>query len=353
MSKRAAVLTIASPLTVFVMWNLFFVPALRAQAEPFYKGKTIRIIAGAAPGGGIDFWSRLIARHMAKYIAGNPNFIVQNMPGGGTMVAGNYIYRIAKPDGLTFGLVNPGLYFDQLLGRKEVQFDWASYTWIGSPERSDEIIYVRSDSPYKSPEDFRRTADPPKCGAVGTGAADYYFPRLLEEALGFRIQMVVGYTGTADINLAIERGEVLCRAGTISTFFGREPMRTWAKNRFVRVIVQGGLKRDSRLADVPTIHELMDKQKTPEGTRRLVNVVLSAGEVGRPVLATPGIPAERVKVLRDAFIKAMNDPGLLAEAKRAGWEINPVSGDRLERLAKEVMAQPPTVIEGLKKVLGK
>jgi tripartite-type tricarboxylate transporter receptor subunit TctC len=339
-------------LSLFSALSLMFISSSQAQTEPFYKDKTIRIIAGSAPGGGIDFLSRLMAAHMGKYIPGNPDFIVQNMTGGGTMVAANYIYGLAKPDGLSFGLINPGLYFDQLFGRKEVKFDWANFTWLGSPETSDEIIYIRSDSPYKNAEDLRQAATPPKCGAVGTGASDYYFPRLLQEVLGFRIQMVVGYTGTADINLAIERGEVQCRGGTTSTLFGREPMRTWAKTGFVRVLVQGGLKRDPRLADVSTIHELMDKHKSPDRMRRLVKVVLSAGEIGRPVVGPPEIPADRVRVLREAFNKVMNDPALLADAKKAGWELKPVSGDKLESIAKEVIAQPPEIIEGLKKILG-
>jgi tripartite-type tricarboxylate transporter receptor subunit TctC len=339
-------------LLLFIAWNLTLIHSSQAQSETFYKGNTIRIIAGSAPGGGIDFMSRLMARHMSKYIPGNPDFIVQNMTGGGTMAAANYIYVVAKADGLTFGLINPGLYFDQLLGKKEVKFQWEKFSWIGSPESSNAIIYIRSDVPYEDAEDLRKAATPPKCGAVGTGAPDYFFPRLLQEALGLRIQMVLGYQGTADINLAIEKGEVQCRAGTISTLFGREPMRTWVKTGFVRVLVQGGLKRDSQLANVPTIYELMDKYQSPDRIRRLVKVVLSAGDIGRPVVGSPGIPADRVQVLREAFNNVMNDPGLLAEAKKAGWEIEAVSGDKLQSLAKDIIVQPPEVIEGLKKVLG-
>ena len=333
-------------------WYLLFVLSIQAQTEPVYRGKTIRIIAGSAVGGGVDFWSRILSRHMGKHLSGTPSIIVQNMPGGGSMAAANYIYSLAKPDGLTIGLVNPALYFDQLVGRKEVQFDWARFTWIGSTERSEEIFYVRADTPYKSLDDFYKSAEPAKCGAVGTSAADYYFPKLLEEALGLRLQMVVGYTGTADINVAIERGEVLCRAGTISTFFGREPTRSWAKAGFVRVLIQGGSRRDSRLADVPTIYELMDRIKTSDAARRLVKVILSAGEIGRPVIAPPGIPADHAKVLREAFIKTVHDPEFLAEAKKAGWDTIPVSGDALEAIAKEIVDQPPGVIESLKKILG-
>lgn len=344
---------IAFLLLFLVGSNLIFLRSSQAQTDSFYKGKTIRIIAGAAPGGGIDFLARLMARYMGKYIQGNPDFIVQNMTGGGTMVAANYIYGLAAPDGLAFGLINPGLYFDQLFGTKEVRFDWTKFTWIGSPETSDEMIYIRSSAPYKDIEDLRKAATPPKCGAVGTGAPDYYFARLLQETFGARIQMVVGYTGTGDINLAIERGEVQCRAGTLSTLYGRDPMKTWVKTGFIRVLVQGGAKRDPRLPDVPTIHELMDKYKLPDRARRVVKVTLSAGEIGRPVVGPPAIPADRARVLREAFDKSMSDRALLADATKAGWELKPVAGERLQAIANEVIAQPPEVIEDLKKVLGR
>jgi len=349
---RSRTTALGLSLLVFATWNPLLFQNIHAQTEPVYSGKTIRIIAGSAAGGGVDFWSRLIGRHMGKYLSGTPNFIVQNMPGGGSIAAANYLYNLAKPDGLTIGLINPALYFDQLVGRKEVQFDWARFTWIGSTERSEEILYIRADAPYKSLDDIRKSAEPPKCGAVGTSAADYYFPKLLEEALGLRLQMVVGYTGTADINVAIERGEVVCRGGTISTFFGREPTRTWTKTGFVRVLIQGGPRRDSRLADAPTIYELMDRFKTSDEARRLVKVVLSAGEIGRPVIGPPGIPLERVKILRAAFIKTVHDSEFLAEAKKAGWDTIPVSGEALEAIAKEVIDQPPGVIDNLKKLLG-
>jgi tripartite-type tricarboxylate transporter receptor subunit TctC len=351
--KPISTVMAASLILAVVFLRLLTPASSAAQTDPFYKGKTVKIIAGSAAGGGIDFLARLMARYMGRHIPGNPDFIVQNMTGGGTMVAANYIYGVAAPDGLTFGLVNPGLYFDQLFGTKEVRFDWPKFTWIGSPESSDEIIYVRSTEPYKDFEDLRAAVTPPKCGAVGTGAPDYYFARLLQEVFGARIQMVVGYTGTGDINLAVERGEVQCRAGTVSTLFGREPMRTWIKTGFIRVLVQGGTNRDSRLPNVPTISELMEKYNIADRGRRVVRLTLAAGEIGRPVVAPPAIPADRVRILREAFDKSMSDPALLADATKAGWDLKPVRGERLQTLAGEVIAQPPEVIEDLKKVLGR
>ena len=326
--------------------------SLHAQV-PFYAGKTIRVVVGYTPGGTNDLWARVIAQHIGKYIPGNPNFIVQNMPGAGSMIAANHVYGVAKPDGLTLGLIAPALYFDQLVERKEVQFDWSKFAWIGTPERGDEMLSMRSDTGYKSLDDIRKASEPPRCGATGAGTSGYYFPKLLEEALGLKFNIVLGYPGASEVDLAIEKGEVQCRAGTISAFFGREPGRTWAKTGFVRIIVQGGSKRDERLPDVPTVYELMEKQRTPEAIRRLARVLLSPADIGRPIVGTPGIAADRVKVLRQAFMKALSDPGLLAEAKKRGWEASPVSGEELEAIAKDVTAQPPDVVERLKAILGR
>jgi tripartite-type tricarboxylate transporter receptor subunit TctC len=325
---------------------------VHAQAD-FYKGKTIRVIIGYSPGGTNDLWARAISRFWGKYIPGNPDFIVQNMPGAGTMIAANYIYGVGKSDGLTLGLLSPALFFNQLGGQKEVKFDWAKFAWIGSPEETSEMLSMRSDSPFKSLDDVRKATVPPKCGTTGAGTPGHYFPRLLEEVLGLKIDLVTGYPGASEIDLAIEKGEVQCRAGTTSAFFGREPGRTWAKTGFVRILVIGGSKQDARAPGVPTIWELMDKHKTPEFGKRIATVLLSPGPFGRPIVGGPGIPADRVKFLRDGFLKAMSDPELLAEAEKRGWEPDPVGGDKLQTLAREVVTQPPEVVARMNVILGK
>jgi len=324
-----------------------------ATTHDFYKGKTIRIVVGLPAGDLYDLWARLIAQHMGKHIPGNPNMIVQNMPGAASMIAANYVYSVGKPDGLTLAAPLPALYFDQLVGRKEVQFDWAKFTWIGSPVRGEHQLYMRSDAPYKTIEDIRKATVPPKCGSSGTGAATYYMPKLFEETLGAKFNIVTGYPGGAAIDLAVEKGEVQCRAFTIESFFAREPFHTWRKTGFVRVLIQTGRNRDPKLPDVPTIYELMDHYKTPEGSKRLATVVLAAGALGRPIVGTPGIPEDRVKTLREAFVMTVKDAEFLAEVKKRSWELDPVGSEELEALAKEVIAQPPEVIERMKKLLGK
>jgi len=327
-------------------------PAVRAQ-DNFYQGKTIKIVVGSAPGGGYDLWPRFIARYFSQYIPGKPEIIIQNMPGAGSLVAANYIYNVAKPDGLTLGAVIPAIYFDQLVARKEVQFDWSKFSWIGSPEQNDILHFVRADTPYRTLEDLRNAKEPPRCGSSGTGTTGHYFPRLLEEVFGVKSIIVGGYQGGSQIDVAVERGEVVCWSPVVATFVGREPYVSWSKKGFVRVVVQTGKKRDARLADVPTIWELMDRYKTPEASRQLVQVVITGVALGRPILSSPAIPAQRLNALRQAYAKALTDPELLREAAKRRWEINPLTGEELESLAKQVIVQPPQVVERMKWVLGR
>jgi tripartite-type tricarboxylate transporter receptor subunit TctC len=295
-----------------------------------------------------------VAPYLSKYIPGQPEVVVQNMGGAGSVIAANHVYRLAVPDGLTLLSILPAIYFDQLVGRKEVQFDYAKFVWIGSTDRSNNLLIMRADTAFKTLSDVRGAAQPPKCAATGTGSIAYYFPKLLEETLGTRFNVVLGYPGGPDMDLAVERGEAQCRAFTLSAFLSRrDPYRTWRQKSFVRVLVQTGSKRDPRLADVPTLHELMDEYQTPESSRSLAKLVLASGDLGRPIIGPPGVPADRIKILRQAFMKALADPELLAHAEKQNVEIEPTSGEELAALAREVMAQPSEVIERMKKLLGK
>jgi tripartite-type tricarboxylate transporter receptor subunit TctC len=326
---------------------------LYAQA-PFYQGKTIRVIVGTPPGNLYDLWARLIVDHLGKHIPGNPNFVVQNMPGAGHVVAANYLYSQVKPDGLTIiGSVIPSLYLNQLIGRPEIKFDWAKFTWIGSPARGASQMYMRADTPYKTIEDVRSAKEPPKCGATGVTGPDSYLPKLMQEAVGAKFNIVTGYPGGTDIDLGVERGEIHCRAFTIEAFFGREPYHTWRKTGFVHNLFQTGRKRDSRLPETPTVFEIMDQYKTPESGRGLATVLVGADGMGRPMFGPPGLPPNLLKILRDAYAKTMSDEQFIAEVKKRNYEFEPVSGEELQLLAKELTSQSPEVIERLKKVLGK
>ena len=320
---------------------------------PFYQGKQVRLIIGSSAGGGYDLWPRVMVRYLTRHIPGNPDIIPQNMPGAGGIVGANYVYGIAKPDGLTIGAFNPALYFDQLIKRNEVKFDWSKFAWIGSPEQNELLHYIRTDAPFKTIDDLRNAKEPPRCGSSGTGTSGHYVPRLLEEVLGIKTHIVGGYQGGAEIDVAVERNEVVCWSPLVATYFGREPYKRWHKSGFTRVVLQTGDQRDPRMKDVPTLPELMQQYKPPEGGRRLAGVILTAVTLGRPITAPPGTPGDRMKILRDAYAKAIKDPELLAEAEKRGWDVDPVTGEELEARAKDVIAQPADVIEKMKWVLGK
>jgi tripartite-type tricarboxylate transporter receptor subunit TctC len=323
----------------------------RAQGEQFYKGKTIRIIVGSTAGGFYDRWGRLFAKYMGKYIPGQPEIVVQNMTGAGSVVATNHVYNVASPDGLTLVMPLNGVYLDQFVGRKEVQFDMRKFRFIGSPVTESIIFYMRADAPYKSIADIIKAKEPPRCGGSGTASSDFILSKVLEDAVGAKFNTVLGYAGGTEIDLAVERNEVVCRAHSMSAHFGREPFDTWHTRGFDRHIVQTSPKRDPRAPDAPTLLELFDQYKVPENSRRVAQVLLAAGNFGRPIMVTPGTPTDRVQILRNAYMKTLSDPSVLDETKKGRMEIDPATGDELENLVKEIFSSPPEVVERVKKIL--
>src|ERR671910_427368 len=324
--------------------------ALAQAQEQFFKGKQIRIIVGLSTGGGYDRAARLVARHIGKHIPGNPDVLVQNMPGASSVTAANYVWGVAKPDSLTLLAPHNNVYLSQISGQKEVQFDLAKFQWIGSLENDDMVMFGRADAPFNSVGEIIRAKEPPKCGSTGVGSSDYVMSKVLEETIGAKVTHVTGYPGSSEIAIALERGEVACMGLTIATYFGREPFLTWYKNKFVRFLAQSGRKRDSRIGDAPTVYELMDEYKTPATKRRVAEAMLQGGEWARSLMAPPATPANRVAILRAAHEKASKDPELLAEAKKLRIEITHQRGEHLQSVAKEVMTQPPEVVEQIKKL---
>ena len=325
-----------------------------AAQENFYEGKTIRIIVCCSPGGFYDRWARLFARYLGKYIPGSPDIIVQNMPGAGSLIAANYVYNVARQDGAAIVMPLAGLYMDQVVGRKEVRFDMAKFQWLGTQEVSHSVLFCRSDAPFKSVDDLiRRKEDPAKLGNTGTAGNSYFLGKVLEKAVGANFNFVMGYPGGSEIDLAVERGEVACRGMSIPPHFGREPYLTWHKKKFVRQLVQSGKERDPRLKDTPTMDELMEKYDTPETLRAIARVIFASGDFGRPFAVAPGVPADRVKLLRTAYAKALQDPELLAEARKGRMDVMPSSGEKVQKLAESVVSQPAEVVEGVKQLLGR
>jgi len=323
----------------------------RAQ-EIFYRGKTLRVVVGSSAGNTQDQMTRLVARYLPKYLPGHPNVVVENMSGASSMIAANYLFKVAKGDGLTIGTVSRALYFDQLVGRKEVQFDWAKFTWIGSPVEGHEVLFIAGNTPYKSIRELVNAGQSLKCGASGTTSTGYYIPKLVNEIFGAKVQNVTGYGGGAELDLAVQRGETQCRATSVSGFTGFGAFRDWRQSNSARVLLQTGRTRDAKLPDVPTVYELMEDFKTPEWGRRLATVMLYPGEFGWPMVAPPGISVDRIKLLRAAFQNALADIELVAETKKRQLELSTSRGEELEKLAKEVIAQPRDVIDRMKGLLG-
>ena len=348
MNERALLLTLIFCFSISLPG---IAPKAGAQSDQFYRGKTIRIMVGSTAGGFYDRWGRLFGKYMTKYIPGQPEIVVQNMTGAGSVIAANHVYNVAKPDGLTLVMPLNGVYIDQFVGRKEVQFDMRKFRFIGSPVTESIIFYMRADAPYKSITDIIKAKEPPKCGGSGTASSDYILSKVLEETVGAKFNTVLGYAGGTEIDLAVEKNEVVCRAHSMSAHFGREPFDTWHKRGFDRHLVYTSSKKDPRVTDAPTLNELFDQYKVPESSRRLAQVLLAAGDFGRPMMVTPGTPPDRVKILRDAFVKTLSDRDVIEEAKKGRMDIDPATGEDLEKLVKEIFDSPPDVVERVKKIL--
>jgi tripartite-type tricarboxylate transporter receptor subunit TctC len=279
--------------------------------------------------------------------------LVQNMPGAAGMSAVNYIHNVIKPDGLTIGITPRNMAIDQLAGVKEVSYDVRKLNWVGTPAKGFQLLYVRADSPYKSIEDIMKAQEPPKCGNTAADGGSYVLAKILEETIGAKLTLVSGYLGGNEADLAVEKGEVVCRGNAIESHFTREPFLSWHKKDFDRHIFVDSPKREPRAPDAPTLAELMDKYNTPESRRRVARVLLAGAEFGWPMVAPPGTPADRIQILREAYDKAARDPELMAEVKKHRLTLDPSSGAELQALAAEVLGQPPEVVQRVKYILGK
>jgi tripartite-type tricarboxylate transporter receptor subunit TctC len=275
------------------------------------------------------------------------------MPGAGSRIAANYLYNVVKPDGLTIGTINKNLYFDQLVGAKEVRYDWRKFSWIGSPEHPPDLFYIRADTPYKTLDDIKNAPKPPICGSTGRANSGYVIPKVIEQTMGIRFQVAMGYKGGRQVDLAVERGEIACRAMTISSHLGREPFLTWHKKKFDRHLFHTGSKPYPEAPEIPSIFDLAKKDNISDEDMQFLKLITSASEFGRPYVGPPGIPQDRVNTLRKAFMAALADPKALAEAKRLKMKPEPTEAKILEAMAQEVLASPPAVIERFKNLLTK
>ena len=339
MRRRA--LTLAAAAIVFAVAG-----SSPLEAQSFFAGKTVRIVVGLAPGGGFDTYARLLARHLGRHIPGNPAIIVENMTGAGGLISANHLYRVAKPDGLSLAHVPGTLLLGQVLGQPGIEFDARRFEYIGATVKEEVVCSMTRASGFTSVEQWMAAKTPVKIGAVAPGAPTDNSPRILKAALGLPIQVVTGYKGTAEIRLAAESGEV---AGACWAW---ESMRaTWRRALEAGEAVPLLQVTSKPLADLPRVPLASSFAKTDEA-RRLIQVGIQDGSAySRPFIAPPGTPKDRVQALRKAFMAALSDPALKAEADKAQLTLEPVSGEELERLIGGLFALDPPFVDKLKSIL--
>jgi tripartite-type tricarboxylate transporter receptor subunit TctC len=328
--------------------GLIFVAGVSAtaSAEDFYKGKTIRIVVGFSPGGGFDTYTRVIARHMKKYIPGNPSMMVQNMTGAGSLIAANYIYNKGKPDGLTIGNWIGGLMMQQVFGNKAVKFNARNFEWLGTAVQGTGACAFPVRTGITSLDRWRGAKAPVKIAGEAPGSSTYNMPRVLQETLKLPTKIIQGYRGTAKIRLAVESGEA---AGACWTW---ESMKsTWRKaleSGEVKVIIQAGRTRHKDLPDVPNAIELAKSDEA----RRLIEAGLNNVDViNRGYSLPPGTPKDRVRILQKAFMATMEDPAFLEETKKAKLDLTPLSGPDLKKMVAQIFEMDPALVSKLREML--
>ena len=314
--------------------------------EPFYQGKTVRIIVGASAGGGYDTYSRMIARHMGKHIPGNPTFVVENMPGAGFLIAANHIYKVAKPDGLTIGHFIGGLFLQQLLGKAGVEFEGVKFGFIGVPTQDNYVIGISKKTGITSMDQWMSTKTVVKLGGVGAGSATDDIPKVYMATIGLPAQLVSGYKGTADIRLAFNSGEVQGVCNAWESFRATWPNEL--KSGDLTIILQTTAKSHPELPNVPLS---INYAKTDEARKLIPALVHSVGPAARPYVLPPGTPKDRIATLQKAFMDVMKDPELLADAKKAKLDINPLDGQTLEQNVREIFNLDPALIPKAKEIL--
>lgn len=317
-----------------------------ADNHEFYRGKTIRLVVGYAPGGGYDFYARTIARHMGKHIPGNPAFVVENMPGAGRLVSANHLFKIARPDGLTIGHFNGNLFQLQAMGQKEIDFNSARFEYVGSVAKVEIACGFSKASGIDSADKWLAAKVAPRMGATAPGTGAYDTSRLLNASLGFPLQLVLGYKSTGEMRVAVERGELhgVCT--------GWESLRSLWKNFLesgeLVMVLQALPKPHMELPKVPLA---ISFAKTEEA-RQLIQIGVHDVSAGsRPFLLSPSTPKDRVQALRRAFTATMNDPGFLSDAEKSSLEISPLSGEELEKTVHELLKTNPALLAKLKQVL--
>ena len=325
--------------------SAFSLLALAAQAqtnEPF-RGKTITLYIGFGAGGSYDFYSRLIARHIGKYIPGKPTVIATSMPGAGSFTCANFLFAAAPKDGTAIGMITANAAVEEALKKQGVLYKSAEFNWIGRITSAVETQFTYGTSKSKTIDDATKFET--VVGSTGVGSPSEGFPKILNALYGTKFKLIGPYTGTADAMLAMERGEVEGTLGSYQTIRNVRP--DWVRDKMVNVLVQYSVKRTAELPNVPAVPELA---RTPEA-RKILEFYVSAEQIGRSIIAPPGVPPERVAMLRNAFTEAMKDPDLKADLEKINAEFDPMTGAELQTLVREVAKVDPDVITKIQDII--
>jgi tripartite-type tricarboxylate transporter receptor subunit TctC len=316
-----------------------------APAQEFYKDKTINFIVGYSPGGTYDQYTRLIARHISKHMPGNPSAMVENMPGAGGIIAANHLYNRAKPDGLTVGAWAAPLVLQHVMGNEATKFDGRNVGWVGIPSPYDTACHFSRESGIKTVEDWFAAKRPVKISSIGPGTSLSDVPKLVRAALGLPLELVEGYKGGAEARLAVENGEVdgLCASWQATKVSWRSQMESGK----IRVVLQATLKSHPDLKDVP----LANNYAKTEEARTLLKIADNVHVYQFPYSVAPGTPKDRLQMLQQGFMKTLRDPELLAEAKKAQLEVDPIDGPATAKTFASLYELTPSLVGKLKEIL--
>lgn len=315
-----------------------------AFADDFFAGKTVTIVTSTGAGGTYDVSARTLARHMPRYLAGQPNMIVQNMPGGGHMLASNFMYNIAPKDGTTIATVNQSVPAHQVLDGKGVRYDASKFTWLGALGDRNQVVVVWHTTGVNSFQELR--AKEYIGGATGEGSSAFRYPTAVNNVLGTKIKIIKGYKASSDVELAMLRGEVQVHAHSYTAY--RTGHGDWIKEGKIRFILQIGPKRDVELPDVPLWQEVAETDEQ----RRILNLIAAPIPLGRPFLAPPGLSDERTTDLRKAFAATLTDEQFLADAEKQKLEVVPMTGDEVAKIVVDTISASPDIVAKAKTAMG-
>jgi tripartite-type tricarboxylate transporter receptor subunit TctC len=319
------------------------VPAAAAEVGGFYSGRLVEVVIGMDVGGGYDSYSRLVGRYLGKYIPGNPSFIPENMTGAGSRTAANWLYNVAARDGSVIGTLTEGTPLDQARKQPGIQFDATKFNWIGNPIVDNQVTLAFAASGLATLEDVKAKGGL-ICGGTGASTPPIIFPRIINQILGTNIRVIPGYPGAGAMVLAMQRGEINC-LGAHSWAATKATMPNLLADHKLNVLVQWGPTEDPDISAYAGHHvPLIDAYARSDADRRVLELMNAVISIGRPLVAPPGLPAERVAALRQAFDEVMEDVDFRAEAKRLGLDIKPIGGENLQKVVMKVVEAPADTV---------